>query len=133
MVKERPGKSFPYINENKERKSSEEHTTYKKTERKEAVDERKRREDHKWGVERVGGQANELRLSLRMRLDGLVLTWLGRVTSGGAVLSSSYIVGYHLRIISIQYCICSWARTELYRVERSGPLIGILIPLLCTE
>jgi hypothetical protein len=95
------GRVSPISTKIKKESRAKKHTTYRKTERKEAVEERKRREDHKWGVERVGGQANELRLSLRMRLDGLVLTWLGRVTSGGAVLSSSYIVGYYLRIISI--------------------------------
>lgn len=46
----------------------------------------------------MGRRANELRLSLRMRLDGLVLSWLGRATSGGTVLSSSYMV-------NTKYCI----------------------------
>lgn len=48
-----------------------------------------------------GGQANEL---MRMRQDGLVPTWLGRATSGGAVLPSAYthfavLNDYHINTV----------------------------------
>ena len=78
-------KRFLYATKIKRTGRAKEHTTHKKDRRRAGVDERK---EGRIVNERAGGQARKW----GVEVDGLVPFWLDRATSGGTVLSSSYVV-----------------------------------------